>query len=322
MLADLHQHIWTAPLIDALAQRDELPLVRHERGLTVLHAAGEQPYVIDRAAETPARRADLLRADGLEVAVIAPSSPIGIEALPRADARELIAAHLEGVFALPPQFLGWGPVGLDHPNPADVDEFLSRGCVGISLPAGALAGRASIDAVGPLLERAALRAAPLFVHPGNALQADRRAAPGAAQAPWWRALTDYVAQMQAAWLAFAAHGRAQHPELIVVFSMLAGGAPLLSERLVARRGPDVELRDPLIFYDTSSYGPAAVEMMARTVGPDQLAYGSDRPVIEPLKTGRERPLQENAGRLVAGLESTGARPAPGQERATTLGAAE
>ena len=49
--------------------------------------------------------------------------------------------------------------------------------------------------------------------------------------------------------------------------MLAGGAPLLSERLAARGGPAIELRDPLTFYDSSSYGPAMVEAMARCVGP-------------------------------------------------------
>ena len=48
--------------------------------------------------------------------------------------------------------------------------------------------------------------------------------------------------------------------------MLAGGAPLLSERLATRGGPAVDLQDPLTFYDTSSYGPRLVEAMARWVG--------------------------------------------------------
>jgi 6-methylsalicylate decarboxylase len=115
---------------------------------------------------------------------------------------------------------------------------------------------------------------------------------------WWRALTDYVAQMQAAWLTFAAFGRREHPELVVVFAMLAGGAPLLSERLTTRAGPALDLRDPLVFYDTSSYGPSAVEAMARRVGADQLVYGSDRPVIEPVPTGSEALLRANGARLV------------------------
>jgi hypothetical protein len=44
---DVHQHIWTEPLVAALAERSELPFVRREQGLTVLFLAGERPYVID-----------------------------------------------------------------------------------------------------------------------------------------------------------------------------------------------------------------------------------------------------------------------------------
>ncbi len=294
-LVDVHQHIWTRSLIDALAARDAPPLVRRDGGLTVLHARGEQPYVIDEESEAPARRAELVRADGLDLAIIAPSSPIAIEVLPRPEARELIAAHLDGVWTLPPQFLSWGAVALDRPDPADVDELLRSGCLGISLPAGALAGRAALDAAGVLLERAAERGAPVFVHPGSAPEGDQTGPP---EPSWWTALTGYVAQMQAAWLTFAAYGRAAHPGLTVVFAMLAGGAPLLAERLSARGGPAVELRDPLTFYETSSYGPSAVETMARIVGAERLMYGSDRPVVEPLRTGRERLLQETGGRLL------------------------
>ncbi len=133
----MHQHIWTEPLLDALEARDELPLVRRIDGVTVLHSRGEQPYVIDETAEQPARRASLVGADSLELAVIALSSPIGIEALPRDDALELIDAHLQGVAELPDVFAAWGPVALDRPDAGDVDDRLARGCVGVSLPAGA-----------------------------------------------------------------------------------------------------------------------------------------------------------------------------------------
>jgi hypothetical protein len=105
--------------------------------------------------------------------------------------------------------------------------------------AGALAGHGATDAIGPVLERVAARAVPLFVHPGPAVAAGQGEAP-ATEPPWWKALTDYVAQMQAAWLAFATRGHDEHPDLVVVFAMLAGGAPLLSERLDTRGGPAIE----------------------------------------------------------------------------------
>jgi 6-methylsalicylate decarboxylase len=297
MRIDVHQHIWTTQLLDALAARQTLPFVRRSQGLTVLHAASEQPYVIDRAGESPARRVGLVDSDGLDLALVALSSAIGVEALPREEADGLIEAHLEGVVALPGRFAAWGPIALEDPDPDDVDRLLARGCVGVCLPAGALAGPDALARVSALLERVAARGAPLFVHPGPA--PGWSPAEAALSEPlWWRPLTDYVAQMQAAWLTFATLGRREHPRLGVVFAMLAGGAPLLSERLTARGGPAVDLRDPLVFYDNSSYGPAAVEAMARRVGGEQLVYGSDRPVVEPTPTGREALLAESGAQLL------------------------
>jgi hypothetical protein len=88
--------------------------------------------------------------------------------------------------------------------------------------------------------------------------------------------------MSAAWHAWAQWGRPAHRELRVVFAMLAGLAPLHAERLAARGGPAEAVHDPLSAYDTSSYGPRALDAMLRVVGVDRLLYGSDRPVIEPV----------------------------------------
>jgi hypothetical protein len=302
LLTDLHQHVWTPSLLEALQARSALPFVRQEGDLCVLHAAGELPSVIDVVAEQPGRRAELLRRDGAEAAVVAISSPIGIEALPRDEARELIDAHLSGVQQLGGSFAAWGPIPLDDPDPSDVDGVLGRGCIGVSLPAGALAGPDALDQLGAVLARIEQRGVALFVHPGGPPRHPTREA-GPEEPVWWRALTDYVNEMQAAWLSFVTRGRRELPRLHIVFSMLAGLAPLLVERLTTRGGPAVELIDPLNFYDTSSYGPRAVETIARWVGPDQLVYGSDRPVLEPIRTGRERELMERAGRLIG---STGA----------------
>ena len=298
MRVDVHQHIWTEPLLDALSARRCLPFVRRSReGLTV-HSARERPYVIDVASESVAERTRLLRADRIDLALICVSSPVGIEALAPPDARELISAHLDGVLALGDRFAAWGPLPIEAPEATDVDDVLTRGCLGVSVPATSLAGPDTLDRLGPVLERVQARGVPLFVHPGGATP------PGAAEASlteplWWRALTDYVAQMQAAWLTFAGCARREFPYLKVVFAMLAGGAPLLSERLTARGGPAVDLHDPLTFYDTSSYGPKLVEATARWVGPSQLVYGSDRPVIDPVVTGREVELMANGSHLLS-----------------------
>jgi hypothetical protein len=123
---------------------------------------------------------------------------------------------------------------------------------------------------------------------------------------WWPAMTGYVADMNAAWHAFAAFGRPRHPALRVVFAMLAGGAPLHGERLSARGGPAQALADPRVFYDTSSYGERTIDAVVRCVGIDQLVYGSDRPVIEapaacPLGSAAGQAMvAANVARLLAG----------------------
>jgi 6-methylsalicylate decarboxylase len=87
--------------------------------------------------------------------------------------------------------------------------------------------------------------------------------------------------MSTAWHAWAQWGRPAHPSLRVVFAMLAGLAPLHAERLAARGGPAQAVHDPLTFFDTSSYGPRAIDAMLRVVGVDRLLYGTDRPVVSP-----------------------------------------
>lgn len=286
---DVHQHLWSEPLVGALAERQELPFIRHEHGLTVLYLAGERPYVIELAGETPARRSALVEQDGLDRALLCLSSPLGIESLPREQALALIEAYHEGALALGEPFGVWGAVALDRPDPLDVDRTLARGCVGISLPAGALAGVEELERLQPLLARLEQHGAPLLVHPGPGRARTRRAAGGAGECSldeplWWPALTGYVAGMHAAWLAFHAQGRARHPRLRVLFAMLAGLAPLHAERLRSRGGPAAHAPDPLVFYEISSYGASAVRSVAEGVGAQQLIYGSDRPVLEPSES--------------------------------------
>jgi hypothetical protein len=286
MKIDVHQHLWTEPLVQALALRTEFPFVRREHGLTVLYVADERPYVIDLSAEDPERRAALVWSDGLDRALVCLSSPLGVEWLPREQADALIDAYHEGALSLPEPFGVWAAIALDHADPDDIDRALARGCIGLSLPAGALAGVEALSAVSPLLSRLEARGAPLLVHPGPYMGAHARrvGSQTSLEEPlWWPALTRYVAGMQAAWLAFLVAGRPRHPRLRVVFSMLAGLAPLHAERLASRGGPRLSPPDPLVFYETSSYGPTTVRMLGDLVGPEQLLYGSDRPVVDPAE---------------------------------------
>ncbi|HEY6731052.1 MAG TPA: hypothetical protein VI039_08515 [Solirubrobacterales bacterium] len=276
---DVHQHLLSEQLIAELARRQKPPmLIRHRDGWT-FRVSGEPDSDLSLDATNVALRTLELRRENLDRALVALSTALGIETLPAEEALPLLEAHHRGIEELPDDFGGWGAVQLEVPDPAEVDAAIAGGCVGISLPATALATPEALERVGPLLARLEAHDAPLFVHPGP-VGLLAQAGPRPPLPVWWPALTDYVAQMQAAWFAFLHAGRRKHPRLRILFAMLAGGAPLHLERFVARGGTAPLAPDPSVFYETSSYGARMLEAMAGAVGVEQLVYGSDRPVVD------------------------------------------
>lgn len=272
---DIHQHLWPEPLLSALSRRREPPMLLRRAEDWAVRLRGEPETPVDLADHDPERRAALVHADGLDRALVAPSVPLGIEALAADEAEPLLDAYHQGVVALPDEFGAWAAVGLAEPDPVALAQLLDAGFVGACVAADALADPEGFDRLGPVLESLERRGAPLFVHPGPAPAADQERMP-----VWWAALNDYVASMQAAWHAFAVWGREAHPTLRVCFAMLAGLAPLQRERLVARGGTAIS--DPHVFLDVSSYGGRVVDGVLREVGVDRLVEGSDRPVAEPI----------------------------------------
>jgi hypothetical protein len=274
---DVHQHLWPEGFVAALGRRRAAPSVRRDGRGWVMRVPGEPDSPFGPGAHDAHLRAASLRAGGLDRALLCMSTPLGVEALPEDEARPLLDAWHDGVFAAGDAFGVWGALPVRGARPADVDTLLDRGALGVSLPAAALAGPAAVATAGPLLARLEARGAPLLVHPGPAGPPPARATGPA----WWPALTDYVTDVHVAWHAFVAFGRSAHPDLRVCFAMLAGLAPLHAERLAVRGGPAGAALDPGLFYDTSSYGPRAIGAMAGVVGLDQLVTGSDRPVVDP-----------------------------------------
>jgi predicted TIM-barrel fold metal-dependent hydrolase len=299
---DIHQHLWTEPLLLALEQRDHPPQARRHGEDWILKSSGEAEYVIGSAESDPLERLAALRAAGVDRAVIAPSSPIGLEDLPVSESIPLLDAHLEGVRNLPSEFLHWAVSSVWRIDPDRLEAQLDAGAVGLALPAGALSAPEGIARIAPLLERLEARGLPLFVHPGPGPYSELAVGePGQA---WWPALTRYVAEMNAAWFAFGSAGRWRHPQLKIVFAMLAGLAPLQHERLQARAGDGViEIDDPLTFYDTSSYGEEAIASIAAVVGDSQIVFGSDAPMtsvaaVPTDESRRQALLAENPARLL------------------------
>jgi predicted TIM-barrel fold metal-dependent hydrolase len=138
-----------------------------------------------------------------------------------------------------------------------------------------ISAAALVEGVGPLLGELEQAGQMLFVHPGPP------AALPAEAPPWWAALAEYTAQMQAAYLAWLTREAARHPGLPVVFAILAGGGPIQLERLRSR---GVEVHTTLhsnVYFDTASYGHRALELCLASHGVGQLVFGSDAPVVDP-----------------------------------------
>jgi 6-methylsalicylate decarboxylase len=273
-VVDIHQHLWSGPLLEALRARSAAPRLRG----STLELAGEANYEVDRSwYDVELRQAQAID-DGLDLALVSLSSPLGIESLAPDESGELLSAYHEGLLGLPAPFAGWAAACLSAIDPGALSRELDRGFVGLQLPATVLQDAAGYDRVGPLLDELEERSLPLLVHPGPSGELGPRAGdPG-----WWPAIVSYVQQMHGAWFAFRAHGRARHPRLRVCFTLLAGLAPLHGERFAARTG-DRNVVDEDVFLDISSYGTRAIDATIRVLGIDALVNGSDRPYADPVE---------------------------------------
>src|SRR3954454_7098675 len=94
--AAIPQHLWPDELFSSLARRTVPPRLRNGH----LELAGDPPAPFDAADHDPARRT------GFDRILIAPSLPLGIEALPEAE--ELLDAFHRGILELGPPFELWG----------------------------------------------------------------------------------------------------------------------------------------------------------------------------------------------------------------------
>lgn len=240
-----------------------------------LHLPGEPAYDVDPADHDLERRRKTDEADGVDLALLAPSAPLGIETMAPDESRPLISSWNGFADALPDGYGLWAAAGLLEPDTDELASVLRRPrTYGLQVPADAMATPAALDRLAPVLAVAEAADRPVLVHPGPAPATDG-AVPG-----WWPALTSYTAQLAAAWFAWHVAGRGLLPTLRIAFVGLAGLAPLHHERL-AQRGGRLGGIDTHVYYETSSYGTRAVDAMTRVVGVDPLVNGSDRPYAEP-----------------------------------------
>ncbi|MGH2801739.1 MAG: amidohydrolase family protein [Thermoleophilaceae bacterium] len=291
MQIDVHQHLWPAAFLAALRARRTPPRLDGWE----LHLPGQPPYRVDPAHHDPDGRAAQAVVDGDDLVCVSTSAALGLDRLPSGEAEQLADAWLEGALALPAPFR---PLAMPT-SPDALEHALARGAVGLELGADLLAAPGGLERLAPLLAVLDEAGLPLLVHPGPA-----GAEGGLGRPAWWAPVVPYVAQLHAAWWAWADGGRERFPSLPLCFVALAGLGPLHGERQRARGGGAGQV-DPLTFVEISTYGTQAVDAVLRVLGIDVVCHGSDRPYADPVlpELGSDAALHAirsaNPGRLLA-----------------------
>jgi 6-methylsalicylate decarboxylase len=256
---DIHQHLWPPAFFSALSARSEPPRLRGR----ALELADAPAWELNVESHELDERLSLLDRLELECAVVSLQPTLGIDRLPANEAGELFGAWEEGILELARAAEGRIlPLAAREPT---------AGFVGLCVSGAALL---DLDALAPRLDALARSGGLLFVHPGHTTT------PTGAP-PWWTAIVDYTAEMQAAYVNWLAVGADRWPELDVVFAILAGGAPIQLERMAARGFDERRAMLSHIWFDTASYGRRALDLTMSTFGVEPMLFGTDIPVVDP-----------------------------------------
>ncbi|MGZ4482046.1 MAG: amidohydrolase family protein [Gaiellales bacterium] len=289
VVTDIHQHLWPERLIAALRRRSRPPWLEGDGRRPMLRMAHEADGPIDLTGYDPERRLRQMDEAGIDRAVVALSTPIGVEALPADEAMPLLDAYHDGVLELVQgsdgRLAAWAspPLAADDAGAGELARRLDQGFVGACIPSEALASPGAIDRCAPLLELLQRRGVPGFVHPGPAPwtalpSASSRGGDGLPL--WWTNLAVDPGLSLRAFFTWRAVGGPRFPALRLVFAIMGGGAPFLEGRWRTFAGQAGEI-EPNIFFDTASFQRLALETAMATYGLEQIVFGTDIPVIDP-----------------------------------------
>ena len=243
-VVDVHQHLWPAEVVERLAARGQPPCLRDG----VVHIPGRAPFRLNASESDPAQRLALHDRLGIERALLSLSPTDRFDA-------ELREAWHAGIARICAESGGrLAAFAADEPR----DGFAGV-CVAASR---VVAGLGELAGAG----------LPLFVHP------DSSPPPPPGAPAWWAGAIDYAAQMQSAYATWLERDAAGHAETVIVFAILAGGAPLLQERWRARGG-SMPAPPPGVLLDTASFGPQALGFCAAHGHAGRLVFGTDTPVL-------------------------------------------
>jgi predicted TIM-barrel fold metal-dependent hydrolase len=279
MRIDIHQHLWPDSLVEAMRRRQEPPCLDG----TTVRVQHEKPFALDLTSQRVDVRIAALDEVRIDRTVVSLSTPVGVEALPAAEAAPLLDAYHEGVADAVGRSGGriaaFAAVPLDAPDAgaSTVAGLIRDGFAGVSIASEALASDRGLDRCRDLLDALGETGAPLFVHPGPAPWT-----PPYGEEPdvvwWWRNLAVYPGLMLRAFFTWRMVGAARHHGLKVIFTIMAGGGPFLEERYRTFSGEPGEI-DPNVFFDAATSRRNALDLAFATYGLDQIVYGTDYPVV-------------------------------------------
>jgi hypothetical protein len=246
---DVHQHMWPPEVLRELGRRAERPRLRDG----MFQAPGLPPLVLPPGVDDLDQRLAWLDEAGIDAAVVSLSPTDCFD-------EPLLELWHDGILRIARSSRG-RILPLAHRR-------RRAGFAGVTVAADGL-----VAGLGRLPAELAAAGEVLFVHPGRA------ARPPDGVPDWWMGALDYCIQMQRAYVAWLARDASAHPALAVVFAILGGGAPLLTERFHTR-GARIDLqKHPNTVVDSASYGPAAIGQFIQMHGAAHLAHGSDAPVL-------------------------------------------
>ena len=257
-VVDVHQHLWPEPLLELLARRREPPRLDG----STLEVPGEPPLEVDLEAHRLEARIASLDRCGVDRAVVSLPPTLGAGALADEEWEEICEAYEDGIVALARASERIVPLAA---------RGSAEGFVGACVGAPELL---DLELLAPRLDDLELRRGFLFVHPGPSPARERTP-------PWWSAVVDHAAQMQAAYAMWLNSGVERWPRLEVVFAILAGGGPFQLERLQSRGVSGRSLLYDTVSFETASYARRALELCLTTYGVGRVLLGSDAPGLDP-----------------------------------------
>lgn len=292
MLVDTHAHYYGEALLQALARRDQVPLVQGMAPRFMVTSTSRFPLqggFVDLAA-----RLRWMDNQGIGHQVITFPGALGPDVLPAREAVPLVRTINDELAAVcaahPGRFTGLAGLPL-----ADVDAAVAEleravgtlGLRGAILPGNYFLSGAAMARLEPVLSAASSLGAHLMVHPGH--RHDEDLAPKR-----WDDLAIHRASTIDLHCAIThgvvtlIHARLEErfPGASIQVVNLGGAFPMLVERMdhiVATRDPGAPPPSTMLgrlVFDMASLGPRSLEIAVAVLGPHRVMFGTDYPIFD------------------------------------------